>query len=88
MEKNQLKKKHFRQNSFQIKFQHLNQHPIQQYLIHLNQQKHKLRNLKIEFKNRLHEKYLNEMINYEKDINDEIFSKYFKYQNPSVLGKD
>ena len=87
MEKKQLKK-HFRQNSFQIKFQQLNQHPIQQYVIHLNQQKHKLRNLKTEFKNRLHQKYLNEMINDEKDINDEIFSKYFKYQNPSVLGKD
>ena len=31
---------------------------------------------------------MNEMIAKEKDINDELFSSYFKYQNPSLLAKD
>ena len=31
---------------------------------------------------------MNEIIADEKDINDEIFWNYFKYQNPSFLAKD
>ena len=31
---------------------------------------------------------MNEIIADEKDTNDEIFRKYFKYQNPSFLAKD
>ena len=31
---------------------------------------------------------MNEIIANEKDINDEIFWNYFKYQNPSFLEKD
>ena len=31
---------------------------------------------------------MNEMIAKEKDINDELFLSYFKYQNPSLLAKD
>ena len=31
---------------------------------------------------------MNEIIADEKDINDEIFQNYFKYQNPSFLAKD
>ena len=53
-------------------------------MIHLNQQKHKLRNLKTE---KLHERYVNRIINDEKDINDQIFSKYPKYPNLSVSAK-
>ena len=31
---------------------------------------------------------MNEMIFAEKEINDKIFQKYFRYQNPSFLAKD
>ena len=31
---------------------------------------------------------MNEIIAKEKDINDEVFWNYFKYQNPSFLAKD
>ena len=31
---------------------------------------------------------MNEIIANEKDINDEIFWNYFKYQNPSFLAKN
>ena len=31
---------------------------------------------------------MNEIIADEKDINDQIFQNYFKYQNPSFLAKD
>ena len=31
---------------------------------------------------------MNEIIADEKDTNDKIFRKYFKYQNPSLLAKD
>ena len=33
-------------------------------------------------------KILNEISNLEKDINEEIFRNYFKFQNPSSLPKD
>ena len=32
--------------------------------------------------------FLNEIVNEEKNINEEIFRNYFKYQNPSSLVKD
>ena len=32
--------------------------------------------------------FLNENVNEEKNINEEIFRNYFKYQNPSSLVKD
>ena len=32
--------------------------------------------------------FLNKIVNEEKNINEEIFRNYFKYQNPSSLGKD
>ena len=32
--------------------------------------------------------FLNEIVNEEKNINEQIFRNYFKYQNPSSLGKD
>ena len=35
----------------------------------------------------MHERYVNRIINDEKDINDQIFSKYPKYPNLSVLAK-
>ena len=31
---------------------------------------------------------MNEIIAHEKDINNEIFWHYFRYQNPLVLAKD
>ena len=31
---------------------------------------------------------MNEILAHEKDIKDEIFWKYFKHQNPSLLAKD
>ena len=31
---------------------------------------------------------MNEIIAHERDINNETFSNYFKYQNPSFLAKD
>ena len=35
----------------------------------------------------MHERYVNRIINDEKDINDQIFSKYPTYPNLSVLAK-
>ena len=37
---------------------------------------------------KLQQEFLNEIIADKKDINNEIFSQYFKYQNPSFLVKD
>ena len=37
---------------------------------------------------KLQQEFMNEMIAKEKDINDELFWSYFKYQNPSLLAKD
>lgn len=68
--------------------QSLNDHSIQQYLIHLNQQKDRLRNLKKKSPLKFPEHFVNEIVNNEKDINDETFRKYFDYQNPSVLSRD
>ena len=68
--------------------QSLNDHSIQQYLIHLNQQKDRLRNLKKKSPLKFPERFVNEIVNNEKDINDETFRKYFDYQNPSVLSRD
>ena len=67
--------------------QSLNDHSIQQYLIHLNQQKDRLRNLKKKSPLKFPEHFVNEIVNNEKDINDETFRKYFDYQNPSVLSR-
>ena len=68
--------------------QSLNDHSIQQYLIQLNQQKDRLRNLKKKSPLKFPEHFVNEIVNNEKDINDETFRKYFDYQNPSVLSRD
>ena len=68
--------------------QSLNDHSIQQYLIQLNQQKDRLRNLKKKSALKFPEDFVNEIVNNEKDINDETFRKYFDYQNPSVLSRD
>lgn len=68
--------------------QSLNDHSIQQYLIHLNQQKDRLRNLKKKSPLTFPEHFVNEIVNNEKDINDETFRKYFDYQNLSVLSRD
>ena len=68
--------------------QSLNDHSIQQYLIQLNQRKDRLRNLKKKSALKFPEDFVNEIVNNEKDINDETFRKYFDYQNPSVLSRD
>ena len=68
--------------------QSLNDHSIQQYWIQLNQQKDRLRNLKKKSALKFPEDFVNEIVNNEKDINDETFRKYFDYQNPSVLSRD
>ena len=44
--------------------------------------KHKKSKLKLQ------QEFNNEIIADRKDINNEIFLKYFKYQNPLLLGKD
>ena len=36
----------------------------------------------------MHENFISKIENDEKKINNEIFKKYFRYQNPSFLGKD
>ena len=36
----------------------------------------------------MQQEFLNEIIANEKDINNEIFWDYFKYQNPSFFAKD
>ena len=78
-----------------MKFQHVNQHLNQHFNQHLNQHleqqkqqmqqepksrnKHKIPPLK------LHEELLNEIINEEKDINEQIFREYFIYLSVSVI---
>ena len=37
---------------------------------------------------KLQQRFMNEVIADEKDVNDEIFWNYFKYQNPLLLAKD
>ena len=44
--------------------------------------KHKKSKLKLQ------QEFMNKNIADEKDINDELFWKYFKYQNPSFLAED
>ena len=36
----------------------------------------------------MHKKFLNEIKNEEKNINDQIFNKYFYYKSQSFLGKN
>ena len=36
----------------------------------------------------MHKEFLNEIKNEEKNINDQIFNKYFKYNSESFLEKD
>ena len=52
--------------------------------------KHRKSSLKSSLKSSIksREEFLNEIVNKEKIINEEIFSNYFKYQNPSSLAKD
>ena len=37
------------------------------------------------YKLKLQQEFMNEIIAEEKDINDELYRNYFKYQNPSFL---
>ena len=66
-----------------MKLQRVNQQQNQQQ----NQQKKTLtKNNKSKLK--LQQKFINKTITNKKDINNEIFWDYFKYQNPSFLAKD
>ena len=47
-----------------------------------NKYKHKI------FLLNLHENFMDKIVDDEKNINNEMFKKYFGYHNPSFLGKD